>query len=381
MKLKCKYCEKEYTSYQSRSNHIRIYHKKIIPVEKNIIIPIIKEDTNCIFCKKNYYSTKNKITHEKICELRKKYFCFKCNKKFISRKGKWGHEKECKIVKKKEIKIEDEDKENKLNNQLINIIVEKTKIIEELKNKINEKEIKKDITIDENIDTLNLNDILIFSRKEDNYINAIQLCQAGNKIFNDWISSNKIKKLINILEFKSKIKNNKLIEEDTWVHPDLAIQLAYWISQEYGLDVSDWIRKLFIKDNKYESLLEEIKIKNEKIKILEDTYIKKQKRQIYPEKNVIYMLTSDDNKKKNIYIIGKATNLTSRLSNYNKSAEHEVVYYKECKNEDDLAIIECMILNKLKDYREKANRDRFILPSNKDISFFINIIDNCVNFY
>jgi hypothetical protein len=93
------------------------------------------------------------------------------------------------------------------------------------------------------------------------------------------------------------------------------------------------------------------------------------------------LLRPSDNKKKNIYIIGKATNLTSRLSNYNKSAEHEVVYYKACKNEDDLAIIECMILNKLKDYREKANRDRFILPLNKEISFFINIIDNCINFY
>jgi len=378
MKLKCKYCSKEYASHQSRCNHMRRYHQKVIIEnnEKKIIIPKIIEDTNCVFCKKNYYSTKNKMTHEKICEIRKKYICSNCDKKFISRQGKWGHEKECKIVKQKEIKIEDEDK---VNNQLINIIVEKTKTIKELKNKMEDKEIKKDITIDENINTLILNNITIFSRKEDNYINAVQLCQAGDKTLNEWISSSKIKNLISILEFKSK--NNKLIEEDTWVHPDLAIQLAYWISPEYGLDVSDWIRKLFIKDNKYESLLEEIKIKNDKIKILENNYLKKQKRKIYAEKNVIYMLTSDDNKKKNIYIIGKANNLTNRLSNYNKSAEHEVVYYKECKNEEDLTVIEFMILNKLKDYREKANRDRFILPSNKDISFFINIIDNCVNFY
>ena len=38
------------------------------------------------------------------------------------------------------------------------------------------------------------------------------------------------------------------------------------------------------------------------------------------------MLTTEDNKKKRIYIIGKATNLTQRLSSYNKTAEHEVVY-------------------------------------------------------
>ncbi len=30
-------------------------------------------------------------------------------------------------------------------------------------------------------------------------------------------------------------------------------------------------------------------------------------------------------------------------------------------------------------YREKANRDRFILPVDKDISYFIDIIDKCVN--
>lgn len=43
--------------------------------------------------------------------------------------------------------------------------------------------------------------------------------------------------------------------------------------------------------------------------------------------------------------------------------------------------IETMVLNKLKDYKEKANRDRFILPIEKDISFFTDIIDNCINFF
>ena len=94
------------------------------------------------------------------------------------------------------------------------------------------------------------------------------------------------------------------------------------------------------------------------------------------------MLTTEDNKKKRNYIIGKTVNLTQRLSNYNKSNEHEVIYYKECNNEDDMTIIELTILNKLKKYQEKANRDRFILPIENDISLFTNIIDNCIhNFY
>ena len=44
-------------------------------------------------------------------------------------------------------------------------------------------------------------------------------------------------------------------------------------------------------------------------------------------------------------------------------------------------IIEGVVLNKLKEYREKANRDRFILPIEKDISFFIYIIDDSINFF
>ena len=93
------------------------------------------------------------------------------------------------------------------------------------------------------------------------------------------------------------------------------------------------------------------------------------------------MLTTEDNKKKRNYVIGKAINLTKRLSTYNKTAEHEVVYFKECKSEENMNAIENMVLLKLRNYQEKANRDRFILPLENDISLFTNIIENCINFF
>jgi thioredoxin reductase len=130
-----------------------------------------------------------------------------------------------------------------------------------------------------------------------------------------------------------------------------------------------------------EKMQKELELKDQKIKLLEDAYIKKQQRKDYPEKNVIYMLTTEDHKNKRLYIIGKAKDLKCRLSGYNKTAEHEVVYYKECKSEDAMNIIEVMVLTKLKEYKEKANRDRFVLPIENDIVFFTNIIDLCVNFY
>jgi len=41
---------------------------------------------------------------------------------------------------------------------------------------------------------------------------------------------------------------------------------------------------------------------------------------------------------------------------------------------------ETMVLTKLRSHREKANRDRFILPDDKDDSFFTRTIDECIRF-
>jgi hypothetical protein len=117
-----------------------------------------------------------------------------------------------------------------------------------------------------------------------------------------------------------------------------------------------------------------------KIKLLEDTYLKKHKRKDYPETNVIYMVTTEASKNKSIYIIGKAKSLKNRLSTYNKTTEHEVIYSKSCKNESTMSIAESIILNKLSKYREKANRDRFVLPLEKNSTFIADIIDESINF-
>jgi hypothetical protein len=39
-----------------------------------------------------------------------------------------------------------------------------------------------------------------------------------------------------------------------------------------------------------------------------------------------------------------------------------------------------VVLKKLEKYKEKANRDRFILPADQTINLFIKIIDESVNF-
>jgi hypothetical protein len=96
------------------------------------------------------------------------------------------------------------------------------------------------------------------------------------------------------------------------------------------------------------------------------------------ENNIVYLLTSNIHLKKRTYIIGKSKNLNSRLSAYNKGIDHDVIYYKICKNKQQMDIIELMILYKLDIFRERINRDRFILPDDKDVSLFINIFDEAV---
>ena len=45
-----------------------------------------------------------------------------------------------------------------------------------------------------------------------------------------------------------------------------------------------------------------------------------------------------------------------------------------------MKLVETMVLRKLDKYREKANRDRFILPIDHDIKLFIDIINKCIDF-
>jgi hypothetical protein len=315
----CKICNKNYASNSSLWNHNNNFHKSIINNNNNIKISSKCQDlsSKCQDLSSKYLSTQL-------------YNCRFCNKCYDKRQSRWYHEQKCKIIFEennnktklenknlkneiKQFKILLQDTINKkleinllketnkvlnnnipINNQLINIIVDKTNIIEELKN--NKKEIINNNTIINNdniINKLTLNNIIIESRNTDNYINATQLCQAGNKKFNNWFRMDSTKLLIKELEKEiettddalkrassslpiieinkgSKDKNDQF----TWIHPDLAIQLAQWISPSFALQVSKWIRLLFSNST---ISINTLKMKDQEIQLLKDSYLKKQK--------------------------------------------------------------------------------------------------------
>jgi hypothetical protein len=114
---------------------------------------------------------------------------------------------------------------------------------------------------------------------------------------------------------------------------------------------------------------------------LNTNYVKQQSRLEYKESNVIYILTTKLLKKERRYILGKATNLTNRLSTYNKSDEHDVVYYQECPDVESMAVVETMVFQRLKKHREQANRERFILPKGEHIDLFRDIVRETIEFF
>lgn len=128
--------------------------------------------------------------------------------------------------------------------------------------------------IDEEKDKITLGGVEVISRQSDGYINASQLCKAGNKFYKDWFRLEKTKEFLTELsqELKIDILNDKtekvgvgdfshppntkvsLIEnnmgtiescdQSTWVHPRVAIHIAQWISPKFAVNVTGWIHKL-----------------------------------------------------------------------------------------------------------------------------------------
>ena len=262
--------------------------------------------------------------------------------------------------------------------------------------------------------------------RDDGYIFATGLCKIAKKKVNHWLHLKETKELIKKFESDKIIHISQLVEvykgntskydQGTWIHPDLGIQLAQWCSPSFSLQVSKWIRELILtdkvelgKEKSNEELQEELnKIKNqleEQIKLnvdfqkkteeymieigkkteenqdLANKFVRLQKRETFPDNNVVYIVTNDEIKKERIYLLGKAVDMKKRLTSYNKSMEHKVVYYKSFKNMYQIKVAEMMVLYKLNQYKTKEKKERFLLPENQDISLFTKVIDDSYDWF
>ena len=331
-----------------------------------------------------------------------KNVCRYCNGQYACKQSRWKHEQSCKDIKAKETMLNDQvtDLKNQIKNMETTIKQQplhnsiNNNIVEKLTNKLCEKDLIINKLHEQNANNdfespkfflyelngvlkINILGTIFEARSTDNYFNASQICGANNKILTDWLiipSTN-----LAIGELQKNIDIQYIINQDDniWMHPSLVLMLAHWISPILVLQSCIMLASSISTHN---NMKKQIDRKESEICTLKNTFVKKHVGTNYPDKNVVYLITTKYHKKDRIYIVGKTADLKNRLNVYNKTCDHEVIYYVNCITQKSMGLIEQIILDKLSKFREVENRDRFILPVDKDISFFINIFDSVVNY-
>ena len=92
---------------------------------------------------------------------------------------------------------------------------------------------------------------VIPQRPTDGYINATKLCQGAGKLFADYQRLAQTQAFLNELSLDMGIPISKLvqvirgradrIQQGTWVHPQVAINLGQWLSPTFAVQVSKWV--------------------------------------------------------------------------------------------------------------------------------------------
>jgi hypothetical protein len=132
-------------------------------------------------------------------------------------------------------------------------------------------------------------DVLI---RRDGYVNATQLCKAGNKLFKHYNENKQTKEYLQALSSVVGIPTTDLLDikqggtnQGTYVHRKVAYHLAQWISPHFAVQVSDILDELFLTGK--------VELGKEKSnEELEDIYSKKRLSLDYQEnicKDVLYV--------------------------------------------------------------------------------------------
>lgn len=90
---------------------------------------------------------------------------------------------------------------------------------------------------------------IVEQRASDGYINATAMCKAAGKLFGHYRSNDTTEAFLQALEADIGIPISKLIQvvrganvtQGTWVHPQVAINLAQWLSPQFAVQVSKWV--------------------------------------------------------------------------------------------------------------------------------------------
>ena len=97
-----------------------------------------------------------------------------------------------------------------------------------------------------------VDDNFIQQRVDDGYINATAMCKSVGKQFYDYSRLSTTQEFLEELSAETGIPVSDLVRsfkggnnhqlQGTWAHPDVAINLAQWLSPKFAVMVSRWVR-------------------------------------------------------------------------------------------------------------------------------------------
>lgn len=99
------------------------------------------------------------------------------------------------------------------------------------------------------------NEIAFMGNKKNVMINATEMAKSFNKSCNDWLKTEQSKRMINAISTSKKIEVADLVRiinggnsgNGTWMHEDVALVFAQWLSPEFYLWCNDRIKELMTK--------------------------------------------------------------------------------------------------------------------------------------
>lgn len=118
-------------------------------------------------------------------------------------------------------------------------------------------------------------DTFMIPINKDGFLNATELCKAGNKRLNDYYRLESTQEYLKALEEELKIPISELIRNnknmsDTWVHRKVSYHLAQWISPKFAVQVSNILDEFFLCGKVEEKSVKEMdQIYQDKIKSLQ----------------------------------------------------------------------------------------------------------------
>ncbi|TLS18878.1 MAG: KilA-N domain-containing protein [Betaproteobacteria bacterium] len=98
-----------------------------------------------------------------------------------------------------------------------------------------------------------VNNSVIEQRASDGYINASALCAVAGRRWHNYVREETTGHFLRALSAKTGIVGTVLAQEvigedgsiAIWVHPQVAINLAQWLSAEFAVQVTEWVHDWF----------------------------------------------------------------------------------------------------------------------------------------